>query len=376
MGSLRSCSSSSCACTCVDNTYDGHKQGVTLWLHTRVRHLRPVVADALTEQHLPYERRGDLVVVSAESDDAAAAVIVALAQRLNTSEAQQVRVAWVANNATRDDESLAMMTAQDVTTVRARTQQRWFLDLLMSDGLYMAFQPIVSLTQPVVLAHEALVRGQRDGREISGGEIIALATAANVLTQLDARTRTLAVEQFTASALLGMIFINFQPSAVYNPAFCLNTTFAAITRSGMSPDRIVFEIVESEDTTDPAHLERIVTAYRKRGLKIALDDLGSKHSNLERLLQIRPDFVKIDKSICMRVAEDEMARMMISSIVSLAASISCQVIAEGIETAQQRDWLRYLGVGFGQGFLFARPSRQPVVHWAEEPQPTSFALGA
>ncbi len=214
-----------------------------------------------------------------------------------------------------------------------------------------------------MFAHEALVRGTRDGVEVAGGEIIALAQATNLLVPLDARTRTAAIQQFSASGLPGKLFINFQPSAIYDPQFCLRTTFAAAERSGMRAEDIIFEVVESEGVLDTDHLKEIVETYRARGLGVAMDDMGSGHSSLERLLSLQPDYVKIDKSIAMNVVENSTARMMVESLVRISLDAGAKIIAEGIETVEQRDVLRDLGAHYGQGYLFARPSRTPIVTW-------------
>jgi len=331
---------------------------VELWFYTNTAHVRAKIQQSLAENAVVAELEGKFVKVPAA---AAQLQLVNLAsERLSPVEAGQVKVAWPVEG---NDPLDALMEAQALPALALKLQNGWFTRLIDENGLYMVFQPIVSLQAQEVFAHEALVRGTRDGVEVAGGEIIALAQATNLLVPLDARTRTAAIQQFSASGLPGKLFINFQPSAIYDPQFCLRTTFAAAERSGMRAEDIIFEVVESEGVLDTDHLKKIVETYRARGLGVAMDDMGSGHSSLERLLSLQPDYVKIDKSITMNVVENSTARMMVESLVRISLDAGAKIIAEGIETVEQRDVLRDLGAHYGQGYLFARPSRTPIVTW-------------
>lgn len=291
---------------------------------------------------------------------AATPVLDAAAAALSPEECARVNVAWIISGTT---PLKAVKEQLTLAALRDEMEHRWFARLLDERGLYMNFQPIVSLRHPSVHAHEALVRAEHDGREMSGVEVVTLAERTGLIVPLDARTRVTAIEQFSASSLQSKLFINFQPSAIYNPRYCLRTTFAALERSRLRPEDVVFEVVESEDIADVPHLLRIMQTYRDHGLGVALDDFGAGYSTAERLVALRPDYLKIDKSLTRNVAGDEGARRIVASIVRMAGDKGCRVIAEGIETVGQRDALRDLGVELGQGYLFARPARQPRVTW-------------
>jgi EAL domain-containing protein (putative c-di-GMP-specific phosphodiesterase class I) len=297
---------------------------------------------------------------------AAAPVIERAAAALSPEERAQATVAWVIAGVA-PTEAVDPRGA-DVPLERLQTElrHRWFTRLLDERLLYMNFQPIVSLHAPEVYAHEALVRAQHDGRELSGFEIITTAETLGLLVPLDARTRVAAIEQFAASGLESKLFINFQPSAIYNPRYCLRTTFAALERTALRPQDVVFEVVESEDVTDTGHLRRIIQAYRDQGLGVAMDDFGVGYSTPKRLLQLHPDYVKLDKTLTATVDTDGAARRTLAAVVHMAHEEGCRVIAEGIETVAQRDVLREIGIEFGQGYLYARPARLPAVTWPME----------
>ena len=348
-----------CACQGVTHREpQGADPAVELWFYSDVGHVRAQLLRALGAL-LPDVHTED-VFVKVPAGGASLEAIEAAADALSPTESNGVKVAWMVPG---NNPYSALMQAQTLTVVKAQLHNGWFTRLLDQGGLFMHFQPIVSLQRDAVVAHEALVRGLRDGFEVSGGEIVSVAQAAQLLVPLDARTRTLAIEQFDGSGLEGKLFINFQPSAIYNPRYCLRTTFAALERSSLRPEDIVFEVVESEGVTDLAHLREIVEIYRAHGLAVAMDDMGSGQSSLERVLSLRPDYVKIDKSIAGAVVDDQTARLMVQSIVHIASSGEFRVIAEGIESVEQRDVLRDLGVELGQGYLYARPALRPRVAW-------------
>ena len=93
------------------------------------------------------------------------------------------------------------------------------------------------------------------------------------------------------------------PGSVYDPGVCLRTTVNAIVKAEIPPERVIFEIVESERVKDMGHLRGIVNFYRSAGFKIALDDYGSGYNNLDTLMQLEPDYLKLDKSLVQRMAE-------------------------------------------------------------------------
>ncbi len=183
----------------------------------------------------------------------------------------------------------------------------------------MHFQPIVVVGRREVAAYEALVRATHAGRELSGGEIVAMAQETGLLVPLDARTRVRAIEQFAAHGLESQLFVNFQPSTIYSPRYCLRATFSVLERTALRPENVVFEVIESEDVDDLAHLRRVMDMYRSHGLKVAMDDFGVGYSTHQRLLRLRPDYIKLDRSLTVAVARDAEAQDYIASLVHLGA---------------------------------------------------------
>ncbi|MDA8457370.1 EAL domain-containing protein [Acidovorax sp. GBBC 3334] len=239
----------------------------------------------------------------------------------------------------------------------------------------MAFQPIVDLRHGGrVFAYEALVRGA-DG-----------ASAASVLGRVndtnryafDQACRVRAVE---LAARLGMecrLSINFLPNAVYQPEACIRATLAAARRCGFPIERIIFEVVEHENPHDREHLNRILRAYRRQGFCTAIDDFGAGYAGLGLLADFQPDLLKVDMALVRGIGADPVRQAIVRSVVSLGDALGIAVIAEGVETEDELQPLRAMGVHLFQGYLFARPAVEalPPVQWPPGTGPAAQAVDA
>ena len=174
----------------------------------------------------------------------------------------------------------------------------------------MAFQPVFDLGSGAVFGHEALVRARLGERLIGAGELLSAAPAHGGLHLFDSRARQVAIRQGAALTTDpeqggGHLLINFMPGVVYDPEVCLSTTFAACRESGVDPARLIFEVVETESVPDLPVLRTVLDRYRREGMKVALDDLGAGHSSLVYLEALRPDIVKLDKSLLLGLTLDD-----------------------------------------------------------------------
>ena len=196
--------------------------------------------------------------------------------------------------------------ARSLKSLSAWGRSGWLLDMLSEDRLTVHFQPIVRVEDPAdVYAHECLMRGVgADGSLVSPGTILAAARESEMLFQTDLAARLAAVREAARSGVGGNVFINFTPTAIYDPKFCLRATVEAVAEAGLDNGRVVFEITEAENAGDVGHLKNIVDYYRGRGFRVAIDDVGSGYSSLNLLHQLRPDLVKLDMDLVRGVADD------------------------------------------------------------------------
>ncbi len=250
------------------------------------------------------------------------------------------------------------LPAQEVLT-RARTP--WLPELLNGSDLYPVLQPIVSMADGATYGYESLLRGRIAGAELNGGEIVQAARAHGALFTMDLLGRTISLEQ--AMPRIGadqVLFVNFTPTAIYDPAVCLRTTWAIARRLGLSMERICFEVVETEQFPDLEFLQRILDEYRRQGAMVALDDLGAGHSSLSYLDALRPDVVKIDRELVTGLGAHPARRRLVGALIDYAHELGVRVVAEGIETEEDLAAVRAAGADLGQGWYLGRPGPDPV----------------
>ncbi len=242
-----------------------------------------------------------------------------------------------------------------------RERTRWLPELLNGGQLYPHLQPIASLLDGATFGYESLIRGTVGGRELSGGEIVQAARAHGALFTLDLVGRTVALEQAMPKLSDDQIlFVNFTPTAIYDPQVCLRTTWAIARRLSLPMERICFEVVETEEFPDLSFLQRILDEYRAQGAMVALDDLGAGHSSLSYLRKLRPDVVKIDRDLIAGLADDPARQRLLGALIDYAHELDIRVVAEGIETAADLAATRALGADLGQGWYIGRPAAEPV----------------
>ena len=244
----------------------------------------------------------------------------------------------------------------DAVTALELGRTPWLPGLLADGGIFMAFQPVVDLRTGATHGREALIRGHAGGRERSGAEIVSAARAHDALFQMDVAARTLAIE--TAAETLPddeLLFVNFNPTAIYDPEVCLRTTWAAARRVGLPLSRVCFEVVETDRYPDLDFLERILLRYRAEGALVALDDLGTGYTSLAYLRRLRPDVVKLDRSLSASLQDDAARRQLVGALIQYAHELDIAVVAEGLETAEDVATAQELGADLGQGWHLGRP---------------------
>ncbi len=223
----------------------------------------------------------------------------------------------------------------------------------------MAFQPIVDVAQRGVFGYEALVRGR--GGE-GAGLLLGRVDEANRYS-FDQTCRVTAIDLASRLGLTGMLSINFLPNAVYRAETCIRATLEAAAEANFPPERLMFEVTESEQVRDAQHLKNIFAEYRRQGFTTAIDDFGAGHSGLNLLAEFQPDIVKLDMALTRNIDRDRVRRAIVSGIVRLCESLDIRLVAEGIETAAECLALQDEGITLFQGYLFARPGFEslPVV---------------
>jgi EAL domain-containing protein (putative c-di-GMP-specific phosphodiesterase class I) len=219
------------------------------------------------------------------------------------------------------------------------------------------FQPLYSVRREACLGYEALIRAQTpDRRPVSPVALFADAFANGRGVQLDWICRALHLRNF-ARIDPGdrKLYLNVHPEAAVQDSGSAKE-FGDLARFyGVAPRRLCVEILEDGCADEPL-LRKVVAAYRALGCGIAVDDFGLGRSNFDRIASLRPDLVKIDRSILSASAGDGKPRRMLPSIVELLHDAGSQVAVEGVESAHEALLALEAGADQLQGHYFAAPA--------------------
>lgn len=219
-----------------------------------------------------------------------------------------------------------------------------------------AYQPIVDLGSRSVFAHEALVRGPNGESAYS---VLSQVTDDNRYV-FDQACRVQAIKGAAELGIQELLSINFLPNAVYQPAACIRSTFEASERFGFPFERIIFEVTEGERVQDRPHLVNIFREYGKFGFSTAIDDFGAGYAGLNLLSEYQPDIVKIDMDLIRGVDASKPKQAIVNGIVGICSDLGVKVVAEGIETRAERDFLRDAGITLMQGYWFCKPAFRAI----------------
>lgn len=240
------------------------------------------------------------------------------------------------------------------------TEQLSALDNILAHGdLHSLFQPIVSLSERRILGYEALTRGPSNSPLHSPINLFAVARHAGRLSELELACRKSACKRFSELKLSGKLFLNVSPDSLLEANHQPGRTLQLLQAFGIPPSHVVIELTEQSPTDDFALLDTALHHYRAMGFSIALDDLGAGYSSLRLWSELRPDYVKIDRHFIDGIHQDAVKREFVGSILQMAKASRAQVIAEGIELAEELAVLSEMGVDLLQGYLLCRPQEQP-----------------
>jgi EAL domain-containing protein (putative c-di-GMP-specific phosphodiesterase class I) len=157
-----------------------------------------------------------------------------------------------------------------------------------------------------------------------------------------------------------VLFVNLDPRAALDVESSLRTTWPVVGRLGADPSRICLEFVKPERCPDRDLLHEMAEAHRKRGAKIALDDLSGGPESLACLELLKPDIAKIDTALTAGIQHSDARRGLVKALVDCAHEMGAKVVAEGVERVDEFRAMAELGVDLGQGFYFGQPTDKPM----------------
>lgn len=229
--------------------------------------------------------------------------------------------------------------------------------------LSSAFQPVFSLTHGRLIGHEALLRVvDAAGQPMPPNLLFAAQTSNAERAALDVRAIRQHLAAYTAmgkEAANEWLLLNVHPASLLDADGSVGAIERALLDSPVPPARIVIEVLESplfEDAAVVAALQRL----RALGCLIALDDFGAGHSNFERVFDLQPHLVKLDRRVLVRAEQDVKARRILQRMVSLLQECGALVLIEGVETQVGAHIALSCDIDFVQGYHFGRPQPQAL----------------
>ncbi|WP_180127438.1 phosphodiesterase [Rhodoferax sp. BLA1] len=233
--------------------------------------------------------------------------------------------------------------------------------LLRRKMLYPVFQPIASLEDGSIYAHEALIRGPEGSPLHTPDKLLQAAEFESLNFEFENQCVLTAMARWGSLREAGRLFLNISADALIQAlAQCEFEGLMAVANTlGISPRMLVLEITEYERVADMDQLALAVRQIRAAGVSLALDDFGDGRSSLRLWSQIKPEFVKIDKYFTKDISQFADKLKTIQALQQIAAIFGTALIAEGIETEEDLHVLRDMGIPYGQGYLLGRPAHLP-----------------
>lgn len=229
---------------------------------------------------------------------------------------------------------------------------------LSEGGLELRFQPFVHLDDGAIAGVEVVTRWRHPRLGVlPAQDFFPLAQEIGVMTELGRWVFTEATSQTAAwSGPAGEIdvAINLSGRQLYRPTI-VGEVRSALEDSGLGPERVIIEVTEDSVAQDVEVAGTRIRQMKELGVRVALDDYGTGQSSLAALRVLPVDILKIERTFVDGVATEIGDAALVRAIIDVGASLGLTVIAEGVETRQQRDALRELGCKLGQGFLFGHP---------------------
>jgi EAL domain-containing protein (putative c-di-GMP-specific phosphodiesterase class I)/GGDEF domain-containing protein len=252
--------------------------------------------------------------------------------------------------------------ANAAKSVEERERARRVDDLkrsLRERAVYIDLHPILVADTRRVYGYEALARGTL--RTLRSPEIMFdVAAEADLLWELGRLCRSKAIESMQTRLTRGeLLFLNVDPHDFADPQF------SQLDHEVAEPHRVVIEITERTAIKDYPKFREHLKALRERGYRFAVDDAGSGYAGLGSIANLEPDFIKLDISLINCIDTNFIKQNLVETMVRFANDQGAQVIAEGVERAEEYETVKGLGVHLVQGFFLHRPSADAVARTGE-----------
>lgn len=222
-------------------------------------------------------------------------------------------------------------------------------------GIQFAFQPLVNLQGARIMGYEALVRG-RSGEP--AGSIIANVLPEN-LSYFDQACRSRAIQDAAELGINSDLFLNCTQINPDNLGLALSATREQAETCGLDTGQVVLEFSSLVRLGNPRELANVRDRANACGFRVLADNFGTGEAGLKRLAVFCPEYIKLDREIINQVHASRRRQAMILGIIATCQALGTEVIATGVERAEEVEWLHEkAGINCFQGYYFARPQLQ------------------
>ncbi|KTC99531.1 EAL domain-containing protein [Legionella erythra] len=229
---------------------------------------------------------------------------------------------------------------------------------ITKNEFYIDYQPLFDLSTNDIVSYEAFIRWRHPKKGlISPSEFIPLAEQTGCIQSLGYWTIQQALKDFAATIAPlsdAKIALNIALSQL-NDQYFIDNLCDSLLKANISPHSVILDIAEQISSLQYRHLDINLEALRSAGIRLSLDNFGTEHSNVSRLLETPFDYVKIDHSLLHSLALEPKRGAFISGLIDLAHKLDLTVIQKGVENAEQNQLLKQLGCRYAQGFYYCRP---------------------
>jgi EAL domain-containing protein (putative c-di-GMP-specific phosphodiesterase class I)/DNA-binding response OmpR family regulator len=262
-----------------------------------------------------------------------------------------------------------MQMAADAVRQEEKKRKQQLVDemreIIDGKALSIVFQPIVRASDCSIYGYELLTRGPAKSSFTNSDMLFSFARENEMAWDLEKVAITAMIERLRGVDLHGKkCLVNLEAETVQ--AFAENLE-PILEQFSSHPGQFVFELTERAAIEDYVIFRGFLEKLRERGFGVAIDDAGSGYASLEAIASLAPDYLKITKGLISTIAEEPIKQDLMKLLVELAHKINARTIAEGIETLEEYEWCRKLGIDLLQGYFLARPEER-FVDWIEIPE--------
>ena len=240
--------------------------------------------------------------------------------------------------------------------LQARRRRDDFFGVVLAGEISSVYEPIVDVATKTVFGYESLARGPAGTPYHTPLVLFETAEEEGLVFELDCLCRQSGLDGAIGLPEGTKLFLNVRPTTIHDPNFQPDALTRTLERTRLRPSDVVFEISEQESIENFDAFREIRDQYRNLGFQFAIDDTGSGYASLQSVIELEPDYVKVDRAFITGLDTDPAKQTLLKALQSVAAGIGSRMIGEGLDTLEELEMLGELGIEFGQGWLFGKPT--------------------